>query len=241
MSPKSIPLIPTLLLLLLSLGPGFQIRTQAQQSSSPDSEQIKVRFRAMGWSGTCKDLFYLQGGKAETFTATSANPSKWLEYRGPTPLILYKKGETTLNAEGEIVPRPVGSFDPPGPGEYLLLLKEKVNGASTWKYQIFPLAETGGEVEPGYRIVNFTDKELAIKINDEQAIIPRGEFQHLKPTARDDNSLSVATASKEADGWKVKYRNLFREKPGIRTTVFLSESGKRVQVRRFLDRATRNN
>jgi len=245
-SPKAmfqrlIPAPHKLLLLLFGIQSGMLNCGMAQESNRADSESISLRFRAMGWSGTCRDLYFLQAGKAEEFTATSANPSKWLEYRGPSPLVIYQKGETMPNAKGEPVPRPVASFAPSASGEYLLLLKEKKNGSGHSDYQIFPLKEGVGKIEPGYRIVNFTDTELAIKINDEQTVIPRGGHRHLKPTARDDNSLSVATASKEADGWKIKYQNLFRKKPGMRTTVFLSQSGERVQVRRFLDRATTGN
>lgn len=232
---------PVVVLLGLFLSAGFQAQAQAEYDQSENPKQVSIRFRAMGWTGTGKDLFYMEDGQKHPFTATSANPSKWLRYRGPTPLYLYKEGETITRNDGTVLPRPVGSFTPESSGDWLLLLSEGKDNSGRLSYKVFPVNESQSKVEAGLRIVNFTQKEIAIKLNDITKRIKPGADEHMIPTARNDNSLSVMIASNNDGEWKMEYSNLFRSKPELRTTVFISNPDQRIHVRRFVDKATNSN
>lgn len=196
---------------------------------------FSFRFRAMVWSGIGKDLYYLNGREKVSFTATSSNPSKWLKYRGPAPFYIYKEGEMMLNQLGESVPRPVARFFPKNNQAQLFLLHETDSSAGI-QYTIFPITDDADNLQEGFRIVNFTKTEMGIAINEEKALLTSGEVKYLSPQTQEDNSLQVTIATKTNEEWKVRYRNLFRAREGICSTLFVTLLNDSVKTRIFFDR-----
>lgn len=213
-----------------------QVDAQTNRAGNPT--QFSVGFRAMGWSGAAEDLYIMEGQTKKSFIATDANPSMRIDYRGPSPLLIYKEGETVLNADGVPIPRPVGRFNITKSGDWLLVLEAAEDASDRLVYEVFPVADDPQAIQAGYRIVNFTGAPLAVKINDAQSVIAAREFVHLQPKAREDFSLSVLLAAESEGEWTVQYENLFRDRPGIRTTLFVSKGNDRIRTRKFLDRAT---
>jgi hypothetical protein len=212
--------------------------TQAQTSQGEEPPQFSVSFRTMGWSSAIKELYIMQGETKKPFTATDANPSKRIDYRGPSPLLIYKEGETELNQDGVPIPRLVGRFAITNSGDWLLVLEESSDSSGRLMYDVFSVVDAPDEIEAGYRVVNFTGAPLAIRMNDSRSLIEPADFMHLSPNAREDFSLSVLIAAESENGWEVQYENLFRDRPGIRTTLFVFKKQDRIRTRRFLDRAT---
>lgn len=211
----------------------------AQSVNEPPPE-FRIRFRAMGWSETASDLFFIQDREKIAFTATMANPSKWVEYRGPIPLLIYKEGEylPEPGPDGETIPRPVGTLKFTNSGDWLLMFLETSDPEGRLVYRTFPLADTPDLIEEGFRIINFTDEEIAFQVNESLTRLEPYAVKHISPNAREDFSLSVLIASRREDEWKIRYENLFRDRPGIRTTLFIAKKDENIRIRRFLDRVS---
>ena len=231
------------LLLFCILGCGPQAFTQPAGPATPPV--YTVQYRVMSWNGGIWDLYHRPRNPAENpefFTVPSYMPSKWFQHTGALPLPLYKKGETrtippaTEGGEPVEVPRPVAFLNPDESGKWLILLIRDRDENGDLVFRSFAVKDQSLDLDEGYVFVNLSPSTLAIRMNDELRRIAPDQRHHFVPTPFEDGTVDMKIAENQDGNWKLVNTNTLRMPERGLTTVYLTKIGRKIWIRRFVDR-----
>lgn len=205
-------------------------------SDSDEEENFTIEFRVLALDGPVTDLFYFNGEDKVQFIAPRSVPSGQMEYKGPSPLVLYQETITQTKSEIARASRPIAQFETNFSGEWLFLLVSRSVDELDFTYGIHAVPDPTDQAEEGVRVINLSYLEVAFQINEQTNRVPARSIKNIKPDVRSDNSLTLRVAVREASNWKLLFSTVMEAPEGMRITLIVEESKGQIHVRRFSER-----
>jgi hypothetical protein len=226
-------------LLALSLLIAKPVFSQTGAGNPKDPPPYVVDYRVMAWSGSVWEI-YRDPQNVELFSVGSHRPSEWFRFTAPqpTPIPLFKNGETVPGEDGVEIPRPVAFLQPQSSGKWLFLLFRDKDKDGNLIYRSLAVKDESPDLKTGYLVINLSDSDLAIRMNDETVKISSQDRHHFTPKPFQDNTVDVKIAIFEGTELKLKKSNTFSMPETGLTFVFITKQGNRIWLRRFVDKDT---
>jgi hypothetical protein len=206
---------------------------------------FNIEFRMLADRGGIRELYLQPSNPSEEpdlIWVPSHKPSDWQRYSGPLPLPLFKIGETrpvppeVAGEEGVEVPRPVASLNPAGSGKWLILLQKIRDENGELFFKSYAIKDESHELETGYLVINLSDTDFAVQMNSELHQVRAASRFHFTPQPRQDGTVDLMIGQKEDDEWKLVNTNTILMPDEGLTILFLTRNGRRVWIRRFVDK-----
>ena len=153
---------------------------------------------------------------------SSETRSVYYDYKGPrTNLTFFRQ---VLGSEGKLIHQSVGSVNLTGVGNRPLLIFS-AHPTTIGTYAVRPFSDNATDVKPGgYRFVNFTIRNIAMKFGQQKLIIPPNEQLVVNgetPESSSSNEVRMFGILLN-DEVKAIYSSIWSYNPEIRTLVLIS-------------------
>ena len=168
-----------------------------------------------------RTLWYTEGTKKNKIVATAVMRSESYKYDLGPKIIFY--GDR-VDEEGKPIAEAIAEL--PADATRVLLFFNKLKKPDEFglNYEVIVLEDDYSNFPFGsFRFINASDKNLAIKISEEQLSLPSGETKIVKvrPSTK-DLGIDIATYISEKDKWLRGYSSLWGHRENLRTLVFIA-------------------
>jgi hypothetical protein len=203
-------------------------------SASAQQQQMKTRLMTLSLDRHVESLYFLNGGKAQPFTAERSGLGEPFAYTGTPRFILRAKPEDFSSPPP--LPPPVASVDLPQQARMVMLVAGTGSGG---KLKLAAYDISPGRFQAGdYRVFNFSTKNLAMMIGQNRFALRPGQDTIVSNSMLRDRVLDVFVriAEERDGGMKKVYSSAWGHKPSKHHYVFLfngSEDASPVEIRRY--------
>jgi hypothetical protein len=168
-----------------------------------------------------RTLWYAKDSKKIEIVATALMRSESYKYDLGPNVIFY--GER-FDEEGKPIAEAIAKL--PADATRVLLFFNKLKKPDEFglNYEVIVLEDDYSNFPFGsFRFINASDKNLAIRISEEQLSLPSGETKIVKvrPSTK-DLGIDIATYISEKDKWLRGYSSLWGHRENLRTLVFIA-------------------
>lgn len=208
----------------------------ASRAREPES-MVKTEIVTLALHDAVDGLFMWNGEKVVPFRSVPGGISPPVAYTGPATLVLHKTPGGFLNPDPPVAP--VTTVPLPEGADRVLIL---VNKTGQGPLRLRALAVPFDSFRNGdYRVLNFSNREVRIRLGNENLTIPSGRSETLvneswRTTTQDLNVMVGAQAGSEM---KV-YTSVWGHRNSRRTFLFIFDGETPedpVMIRRVHDRA----
>lgn len=217
---------------------------------SPDEPVYDITFRLLSDRGGIEEL-YLQpparpGVEPEYILVPSHRFTQWKQYTGVLPIPVYKKGETQIlppevpGGQEVEVPRPVAYLNPPSSGKWLFMLQKSTDNQGRLFFKSYPIRDESTDLTSGYLIINLSEADFAIQMNEELHQVPGGGRKHFLPSPKQNGRVDLRIAENQGGVWKMINSNTIKMPENLLTIMFLTKDARRVWIRRIVDKPIQN-
>jgi hypothetical protein len=177
-----------------------------------------LEFRLLSWSGDITDLFYSQGGKSVSVTASETTVSPLYTWQGSDKLVFYRE----RRQEDRTIRDTVLTVDaPPDLAKAILLLSldpsNPANNTGQW------IDDTpSGIPADAVTYLNLSSHRVGIQLGQETSTVAAKDSK----TFRLDNKrrlLTLKVAAQNQSGWQVVASSSLGTYPGRRTLMILRD------------------
>lgn len=203
-------------------------------SASAQQPQMKTRIMTLSLDQHVENLYFLNEGKAQPFTAERSGLGEPFAYTGPPRFILRAKPEDFSSPPP--LPPPLASVDLPQQAAMVMLVTGTDSGG---KLKVAAYDISPGRFQTGdYRVFNFSTKNLAMMMGENRFALKPGHDAIVSNSMLRGKVLDVfVRIAEEKDGVLKKiYSSAWGHKPSKRHYVFLfngSEDANPVEIRRY--------
>lgn len=219
----------------------FPLNGQETLDQSDNPPILTIGFRVLALEKPITDLMFIQEGEEVQFLASQSIPSRWMEYRGPAPLVFYRQDPGPTDPETHLgAPLPIATFEAKESGDWLFLLSENSEATLPNVLSIQAIPENRNNIMEGIRILNLSSREVALQLNNESIRLSPNSSDHLRAGNRPDSSLVMRVAVREAVDWELLFSTVLEHRENRRLTLLVQESDGEIKLRKFSEPIPKN-